>query len=180
MNRNASESAVDRLIAMAEDEKPDDSTPAGALPESVSGLHAVPMLPDPMRGVDDNPMFNALLQLRMMAPYMSRLMGPEGQESTMATISAELKQSVGELQLAQRDLRMTVQEQLVQMKRLEEEMHRTREATDRYAFEATDLVEDMKSVHSLLKKSAMIMGGMLLVLLGLVIYLLVHNSGLSH
>lgn len=180
MNRNISESAVDRLIAMAEDEKSEGPKPAGALPEGGRGLDTMPMLPDPMRGFDDNPMLKALLQFRMMQPYMSRLLEPEGQDAGMATISNELKQSVGDLQLAQRDLRMTVQEQLVQMKRVEEEMHRTREATERNAFESSELVEDMKTVHSLVKKTAGILGAMLALLIGMVAYVLIRNPHLLH
>lgn len=180
MNRNVTESAVDRLIAMAEDEKADGPRPANALPDGGRGLDTMPMLPDPARGIDDNPMLKALLQFRMMMPYMSRLMEPEGQDSAMATISTELKQSVGDLQLAQRDLRMTVQEQLVQMKRVEEEMHRTREATERNAFEASELVEDMKTVHSLVKKTAGILGTMLALLIGLVAWVLIRNPHILH
>lgn len=178
MNRNASESAVDRLIAMAEDEKTDAPKPPAALPDGGRELGSMPLLADPARGLDDNPMLKALLQFRMLAPYMGRLMEPDGQNASLASLSAELKQNVGDLQLAQRDLRMTVQDQLVQMKRVEEEMHRTREATERNAFESSELVEDMKSVHSLVKRTGAVLGAMLAVLIGLVIYAIAKNPHL--
>jgi hypothetical protein len=186
MNRNVTESAVDRLIAMAEDEKHDSSKPAdeihdhphpGDQPPAPPGSMA--MLPDPLRGLEDNPMLKTLLQFRMLMPYLSPTM-PQEQDPAMAGLSTELKQSVGDLQLAQRDLRMTVQEQLVQMKRVEEEMHRTREATEKNAFESANLVEDMKSVYSLLRKTAGILGVMIAALIALAVWLIAHNPHLLH
>ncbi len=172
MDHDATESAVDRLIAMAEDEKPPKTGPD--LPENPRSPESMAMLPDPLRGIEDNPMLKTLLQFRMLMPYLSPMM-PQEQDSAMTGLSTELRQSVGDLQLAQRDLRMTVQEQLVQMKRVEEEMHRTREATEKNAFESANLVEDMKSVYSLLKKTAGVLGVMLAALVGVAAYLLVRH-----
>ena len=181
MNRNVSVAAVDRLIAMAEDEKPNGEKPASDLPEAGRGSETMAMLPDPMRGLEDNAMLKTLLQFRMMMPYLSRMMEPQGEgDSAMAGLSAELKQSVGDLQLTQRDLRMTVQEQLVQMKRVEEEMHRMRDATEKNAFESSNLVEDMKSVYSLMKKTAGVLGAVLAALIGTAAYLLAKNPHLLH
>ncbi len=186
MNRNDTESAVDRLIAMAEDEKHDSAPPmddlhdhpqSGDQPPPSAGSMA--MLPDPLRGLEDNPMLKTLLQFRMLMPYLSP-MGAQEHDPAMTGLSTELRQSVGDLQLAQRDLRMTVQEQLVQMKRVEEEMHRTREATEKNAFESANLVEDMKSVYSLLKKTAGVLGVLVAALIGLAVWLLVKNPHLLH
>jgi hypothetical protein len=176
MNRNVSVAAVDRLIAMAEDEKPNGEKPASDLPEAGRGSETMAMLPDPMRGLEDNAMLKTLLQFRMMMPYLSRMMEPQGEgDSAMAGLSAELKQSVGDLQLTQRDLRMTVQEQLVQMKRVEEEMHRMREATEKNTFESVELTLDMKSVHSLVVKAVSVLGAVLAVLIGFAVYLVVRT-----
>lgn len=179
MDRNVSESAVDRLIAMAAEGTPAAPKTAGALPHETQGLD-VPLLADPGRGLEDNAMLKALLQMRMMMPYMSRLMEPQGHDPAMAALSSELKQSVGDLQLAQRDLRMTVQEQLVQMKRVEEEMNRTREATERNAFDSSELVEDMKSMQSLVKKTVGVMGVLIAILAGLVIWMVARSPQLLH
>lgn len=186
MNRNPAESAVDRLIAMAEDEKHDNARPVDELHDSPHSSDQPPpppgsmaMLPDPMRGLEDNPMLKTLLQFRMLMPYLSP-MGAQEHDPAMTGLSTELRQSVGDLQLAQRDLRMTVQEQLVQMKRVEEEMHRTREATEKNAFESANLVEDMKSVYSLLKKTAGVLGVMIAALIGLAIWLILKNPHLLH
>jgi hypothetical protein len=189
MNPSVAESAVARLIALAEEEKHDDPKPADELPESPSPSRApaseasptasMAMLPDPMRGLEENPMLKTLLQFRMLMPYLSP-MGAQEQDPVMGSLSTELKQSVGDLQLAQRDLRMTVQEQLVQMKRVEEEMHRMREATEKNAFESGNLVEDMKSTYSLLKKTAGVLGLTLVALISLAVYLMIRIPHLLH
>ena len=178
MNRNVSESAIDRLIAMAEENKPDDDPKLAAeLPESPPppSAESMAMMPDPMRGLEDNPTLKALVQFRMLMPYLSPMMGSQEQEPAMAGLSSELKQSVGDLQLAQRDMRMTVQEQLVQMKRVEEEMHRMREATEKNTFESVELTLDMKSVHSLVVKAVSVLGAVLAVLIGFAVYLVVRT-----
>ena len=171
MTSSSCESTVEWLIAMAGEEKPAVAKSAGAIPQETQGLD-VSLLADPGRGTEDTGMLKALLQMRMMMPYVSRMMDSQGQDPGMAALSTDLKQSVGDLQLAQRDLRMTVQEQLVQMKRVEEEMNRTREATESNAFESKELVEDMKSMRSLVQKSAGALGFLLVVLIVLIVWML--------
>jgi hypothetical protein len=191
MNPHHAESAVARLIALAEDHK--QEIPAEEPPENQNSPEPQPseppqapaaasmaMMADPMRGLEENPMLKTLLQYRMLMPYLSPMMGAHEQDSGMASLSGELKQSVGDMQLAQRDLRMTVQEQLVQMKRVEEEMHRMREATEKNSFESANLVEDMKSTYSLLKKTAGVLGVMVLALIGLAVYLIIRVPHLLH
>lgn len=181
MKRNISAATVDRLIALASDEKPVAAKPvvpkpAAALPQESHGLETMPLLADPTAAMDDNPMLKALLQYRMLMPYMTRLLEPQSHgDPGLGSLTTDLKQSVGDLQLAQRDLRLTVQEQLVQMKRVEEEMNRTREATERNASESSELVEDMKSMRSLVRKTAGFLGTMLAVLVVLVVWLLVRG-----
>ena len=179
MTSSVCESTVEWLIAMAGEEKPAAAKSPGAVPQEAQGLD-MSLLADPGRGAEDTGMLKALLQMRMMMPYLSRMMDPPGHEPGMAALSTELKQSVGELQLAQRDLRMTVQEQLVQMKRVEEEMNRTREATERNASESTELVEDMKSMRSLVQKSAGVLGILLTILIFLMVWMLARGPHYPH
>jgi hypothetical protein len=188
MNPSVAASTVNRLIALAEVEKHDSPKPADELPEGPVPPEpsseppppgSMAMMTDPMRGLEDNAALKTLLQFRMLMPYLSHMAGQEHDPAT-ASLSTELKQSVGDLQLTQRDLRMTVQEQLVQMKRVEEEMQRMRDATEKNSFESANLVEDMKSVYSLLKKSAGVFGVALAALIGLAVYLMVRFPHLLH
>ncbi len=185
MKRNVCAATIDRLIALASDEKPTAPKTEAALPQEkrglelpqgARGLETMPLLPESTAGVDDNPMLKTLLQYRMLMPYMTRMMEPQNHgDPALGSLTTDLKQSVGDLQLAQRDLRLTVQDQLVQMKRVEEEMNRTREATERNASEASELVEDMKSMRSLVRKAAAFLGTMLAALVVLVIWLLIRT-----
>jgi hypothetical protein len=168
MKRSTSESAVDRLIALASAEKP----PENGQNNGNTELEAVPLLGEGMpRELEHNPMWKALLQFRVLVPYVSRLLEMSHPEPS-PSLTAELKHSIGELANSHRDLRLAVQEQVVQMKHLEEELARTRETTERNASENLEIVDDVRSVHSLIKKAAIGLGGLVVVLLGLVVWLL--------
>jgi hypothetical protein len=189
MNSRVAESAVDRLIALAEYEKQDSPKAADELPDNPAPPDppsseppppgSMAMMADPLRGLEDNATLKTMLQFRMLMPYLSHMAGQEG-DPAMGNLTTELKQSVGDLQLTQRDLRMTVQEQLVQMKRVEEEIHRMRDATEKNAFESSNLVEDMKSTYSLLKTTAGGLGVALAALIGLAVYLIIRVPHLLH
>lgn len=194
MNR-ASESAVDRLIALASDEKPAAQvhsiphppaaveTPERPHPErpQTTELEQVPAFAD-IKELEQNPMWKALLQFRVLVPYIARLLEVSTHSHTPAPapVSNEFKQTVTDLQTStrdlqtsQRDLRTVVQDQMVQMKRVEEDTARIRQAAEKSATQTAELTEDVKSVHSLLKIVGGVVGGLLLVLIVLVIYLLI-------
>lgn len=210
MNRNASESAVDRLIALATDEKPVAHAPAHPpahshghptaaveTPERPRELEPVPQFAD-IKELEQNPMWKALLQFRVLVPYIARLLEVSTHSHTPAAPPAapppppavfnELRQTVTDLQTthrelqtaqrdlqgAQRDLRIVVQEQIVQMKRVEEDTARIRQASEKNATQTSELADDVKAVHSLVKIMAGIIGGLLVVLIGLVIFALVR------
>ena len=184
MKRKPGESALDRLIALATDDKPaeprsensvEDHSAEDHSVENHTDLEAVPIFDDTARDMEleHNPMWKALAQFRVLLPYISRLLEMSHTESSPA-LSAELKQSVGDLAVAQRDLRMAVQDQVASMKHLEEEVTRTREVTERNTTENLEVVEDVRSVHSMVKRAGIVVGGLLLVLIVLVIWLLVR------
>jgi hypothetical protein len=171
MKVNSSESAVDRLIALASEEKPAPPQPEnGKLPGNTD-LEAVPMFGEPsVHELEHNPMLKALAPLQVFLPYVSRLL--EMSHGDSPAVMAELKHSVGELANSHRDLRLAVQEQMVQMKHLEEELARTRETTEHNASENLEMVDDVRSIHSLVKKAAIGAVLLLVVLVGLVGWLL--------
>ncbi|MGC2638582.1 MAG: hypothetical protein WA294_15475 [Acidobacteriaceae bacterium] len=170
MNRKPSESAVDRLIALASDEKP-GSKPDNGKGNAPTDLEAVPVFGEAALDLEHNPMWKALLQFRALLPYVSRLLDMSRGEPTPA-LTAELKHSVSELANSQRELRIVVQEQLVQMKHIEEEITRTREATERSASDNSEVVDDVRSMQSTVRKAAFSVGALLLVLIGLLVWVL--------
>jgi hypothetical protein len=169
MNRKTTASTVDRLIALATDGKPAEPENAGA--EGTTNLGALSMFGDPKLGLDQDPTGTALLQFRVLMPYMSQLLEMSRGEAGTA-ISAELKQSLGELANSQRDLRIAVEDQVLQMKHLEEQMVRAKEVSDRTASESLELVDDVRSVHSVMKRAGYALGGLLVVLIVLVAWML--------
>lgn len=172
MKVNSSESAVDRLIALASEEKPAPPQPEnGKLPGNTD-LEAVPMFGEPSaHELEHNPMLKALAPLQVFLPYVSRLL-EMSHGGVSPAVTEELKHSVGELANSHRDLRLAVQEQMVQMKHLEEELARTRETTEHNASENLEMVDDVRSIHSLVKKAAIGAGVLMVVLVGLVAWLL--------
>lgn len=195
MNRNnAGRAAVDRLIALAsDDEKPvaaavpapdPEATPAEAAeptavaeaPEENKTLETVPYVPDAsLQELEQSPMWKALLQFRVLIPYVSRILGEmndRADPSTAATV--EIRHSLVELHAAHRELRMTAQDQVLQMKRLEEELKRSREAAERNALDSSELVEDVKSMRLLVRITIGAVGGVGVVLIALMIYVLIR------
>jgi hypothetical protein len=182
MNRNEGESAVDRLIALAQQKAP---RPGAAAMDEQTDLETIPLGLPSARELEHNPMWKALLQLRAFLPYVARFVemsSPPPQQSTAMTaeLRNEMRQSVGSLESSHRDLRLAVQDQTVEIKRIEEGMARTREATERNALEVTELAEDVRSMRSMVK---IVLGTLVLLfvsLIGLVVFLLLKVKPLIH
>ncbi|HEX4311848.1 MAG TPA: hypothetical protein VHZ25_17595 [Acidobacteriaceae bacterium] len=176
MNRNSGESAVDRLIALAQ-QKP--GRPGGDASDEPMDLETVPLGMPSARELEHNPMWKALLQLRTFLPYIARFVEmssgtQQHQQSTSLSteVRTEMRQSVGALESSHRDLRLAVLDQTVELKRIEETMTRTREATERNALEVSELGDDVRSMRSLVKMALGILVLLFVTLIGLVIFLL--------
>ena len=172
MNRKATESTVDRLIAMAADEKPADPRNSHH-PEGPASLESL-MLGEQGLELEHNPIGKALLQFRVLMPYVSQLMEMTHQNPSPA-LAAELKQSMGELTNSQRELRMAVQDQVVQMQHLEKEIARTKELAERNVNENVEVVDDLRSMQSTVKKAAIGVGTLLAALIGVIVWMMVRG-----
>lgn len=85
-----------------------------------------------------------------------------------------VERSLAELRTGQRDLRGQVQEQVTALKRVEDQLERVREATDRNTLEQQEMVEDLRAVGNRVSNLA-IAGVIILALsLGLNIYFLIQ------
>ena len=181
MNRNASESPVDRLIALAQ-QKP--ARPGGGASDEPTELETVPLGLPSARELEHNPMWKALLQFRAFLPYIARLLemsSPLQQSTAVSTeLRNEVRQSVGALEASHRDLRLAVQDQTVEIKRIEESITRTREASERNAVEVTELAEDVRSMRSLVKVALGILVMLFVTLIGVLLFLLVRIRPMLH
>jgi tRNA U34 5-carboxymethylaminomethyl modifying GTPase MnmE/TrmE len=105
---------------------------------------------------------------------VSRLLEANSPTQATTALSNEMRQSVGELQGSQREMRLAVQDHTLQLKRFEESMTKTQETTERHAFELSELNEDVKSMHTLVKRVTGIMVTLLVALIVLIVVLLVR------
>ena len=85
-----------------------------------------------------------------------------------------VERGLAEVRTSNRELRTQVQEQGANLKRVEDQLERVREATDRNTLEQQELVEDLRSVGSRISTFAIIGLVLLLVSLGLNIYFLIQ------
>jgi hypothetical protein len=181
MNRNAGESAVDRLIALAQQKPARGGT---AAMDEATDLETIPHGLPSARELEHNPMWKALLQLRAFLPYVARVleMSSPAQQPTALTseLRNEMRQTVGALESSNRDLRLAVQDQTVEIKRIEESITKAREASERNALEVTELAEDVRSMRSLVKTAITILVLLFLTLIGTVIFLLIRIKPLVH
>ena len=181
MHPNAGESAVDRLIALAQ-QRPGRHSGAGF--DEQTDLETVPLGLPSATDLEHNPMWKGLMQLRAFLPYVARLleMSNPSQPSTALTteLRSEMRQSVTALESSHRDLRLAVQDQTLEIKRVEESITKAREATERNAVEVTELAEDVRSMRSLVKTGIMLLVLLFLTLIGTVIFLIVRIKPLVH
>jgi len=181
MIRNASESAVDRLIALAK-QKP--GRPGAAATDEMDELEPAPLALPSARELEHNPMWKALLQFRAFLPYIAKLLemsSPSQQSTALSTeLRNEVRQSVGALESSHRDLRLAVQDQTVEIKRIDESLTRTREATERNTLEVSEVAEDVRSMRSLVKVTLGVLVLLFVSLIGLVVFLLFKVKPLLH
>jgi hypothetical protein len=135
-------------------------------------------LPPPEISADqpkDKTMWKIFLQLRPFLPYLARLvpvldvaLGPLQTAGMSHEVKETIAQSTTKIQSIQRDLTTAVtsavEQQAVQLKRLEEEMIRLREAAEIQLRAQTLLAEDLRTLTRLFRY-AVIGGAVLLVAL---------------
>jgi len=85
-----------------------------------------------------------------------------------------VERGLAELRASQRELRTQVQDQVTTMKRVEDQLERVREATDRNTLEQQELVEDLRSVGNRISNFAIIGLVLLALSVGLNIYFLIQ------
>jgi len=99
---------------------------------------------------------------------------PTPQPQTVHIDLEPVERGLAEVRTSNRELRTQVQEQGANLKRVEDQLERVREATDRNTLEQQELVEDLRSVGSRISTFAVIGLVLLLISLGLNIYFLVQ------
>ena len=75
----------------------------------------------------------------------------EGGSASPSAVSEELHQGLTEIQTSHRELRLQVQDQTIEMKRIEDQIVLLRHTVERNATEHAELVEDVKSLGNLVR-----------------------------
>ena len=167
-------SNVDRLIEMASSKKPAELTNPAAKDATDSA--------DPVK---DKSMWKILLQLRPFLPYLARLVpvldvvvGPLQSAGLSHEVRESIAQSTARIQSIQRDLKSAVasavEDQALQLKRLEEELTRLRDAADKQTRAQAQLAEDLSALSRLIRISALGLGLLLVALIVMTAIMLVH------
>ncbi|GGG98363.1 hypothetical protein [Silvibacterium dinghuense] len=180
----ARETAVDRLIELASDDPSSGKRGAGDdLLEGRLDPHlAIEESREAEASQDPHALARALTQLKAIVPFLTRLaplldarflpllellgMG-HGQQNQQQNLAAtrELREGVTGLQSGQRDLRLTLQSQAVEIQRLEDQVSRLREAAEKTNLEHSELVEDVKSLGSLVRTVGAALAVLLVILI---------------
>lgn len=124
--------------------------------------------------------WKTLLRLGSVLPWVARAL-PMIEAGGLAEPQAgpgglqEIRQDVSGLRLVQYEIRTTVQDHSMQLKRMEEQLGRVRESLELKASESGDLAESVRSMTRLMRLASMGLGGLLLLLVVLEIVMLAHG-----
>jgi hypothetical protein len=132
-------------------------------------------------------MWRSILQLRVLLPYVSKLLpllesGLTGgsaiahAQSTAAQNSAlqAVEKTALDIHSSHKELRIQLQDQAIEFKRVEEQLERLREATERNTLEQQELIEDLKSFAGTIKVVGWAAVALLAGVLGTVGYVAFH------
>ena len=137
--------------------------------------------------------WRSLMHLKLLLPYVSKLLPIlEGNfSSALAPVPAariekldlsEIHSAVEtvnrgflDLQAGNRDIRTQVQEQSTQLKRIDDQLIRLRESTERNTMEHQELVEDLRSASKLVRGLSTVMIVLMIVVTAMVAFMLLHS-----
>ena len=144
------------------------------------------------RDSDRSSLWKALQQLKAVLPHLSRLLplldarilplldlvglGHTQNSGLSLSLSKELREDVTSIQGSQQDIRLALQDQSLEIKRLEDEIALLRQTTEKNAVEHARLVEDVKSVAAWVRATGAGLAILLLVLIVMVGVLLMHST----
>jgi len=119
--------------------------------------------------------WKALLRIGSVLPWMAKTL-PAGETGFAADAGApaEVRQDVAGLRLVQYEIRTTVQDHTLQLKRMDEQLGLIRESLESKS-SGSDLVENVESMNKLVRIVGAGLGGLVLVLILLVAILLAHG-----
>lgn len=124
--------------------------------------------------------WKTLLRLGSVLPWVARALpmiesGGLADQAPGTGGLQEMRQDVSGLRLVQYEIRTTVQDHSMQLKRMEEQLGRVRESIDSKASENSELTESVRAMTKLMRLAGIGLGALLLVLIILMIVMLAHG-----
>lgn len=115
----------------------------------------------------------ALLRLGTLLPWLAREM--EAGNDQNAALTQEVRHEVSGMRLVQYEIRSTVHDHSLQLKRVEEQLTRVRESIQAETSGTEELVETVKSTTKAISFMGIGIISVLVVLLGMMIFLIMHS-----
>ena len=126
-----------------------------------------------------NAAVKTLLRLGSVLPWLVRVLpmleGNAGKDQTTG-LSHEVRHEVADLRLVQYELRTAVQDQSLQLKRVEDQLSRIRQSLEPDSSQRSGLDATVKSTVKLVRLMGIGVGALLLVLIVMVAILMAHGS----
>jgi hypothetical protein len=135
-------------------------------------------------------LWRSLLQLRVLLPYLGKIIpalegnmttalahvaAPPRQDLTEITRSfADVNKGFLDLQTANVEIRNNVKDQSIQLRRIDDQLLRLRESTERNTMEHQELVEDLRSASKLVRTLSTVMIVLMIGVAGMVVFMLTH------
>ncbi len=119
----------------------------------------------------------ALLKLGSMLPWLARdfpVVESVNKPQSNA-LTQEVRDEVAGMRLVQNEIRSTVHDHSLQLKRVEEQLSRVRETLVEEASETADLVDSVKTTNRAVTMFGVGVCLLLLFMLGMLVFLIMHN-----
>ncbi len=152
---------------MAKNRTPDDPVTEAPLP---------PLSLEKAEKGSHRSMWELLLQLRVLVPYLVRLVPLLDRGLLKGSPDlTELTKGIAEMQNGSRDLEVQARNQALQLERIEQQLSRLRVAQENEMEDSRRLSSEVRSLRSILFAMAILLVVLLLVVVGLLIFLVIHT-----
>jgi hypothetical protein len=152
---------------MTKNRTPDDPVTEAALP---------PLSLEKAEKGSHRSMWELLLQLRVLVPYLVRIVPLLDRGLLKASPDiTELTKGIAEMQNGSRDLEVQARNQALQLERIEQQLARLRVVQENDLEDSRRLSSEIQSLRSLLFAMAILLVVLLLVAVGLLIFLVIHT-----
>jgi hypothetical protein len=123
--------------------------------------------PEDRREVEDvQPPWKTLLQLGSVLPWLARSMpGHEGAQGSEPGLLSEGRSDISDMRIAQYEIRTTIHDHSLQLKRMEEQLTRIRESVDSKSADSDDLMDSVESTVKMVRMIGIGLGALLIVLI---------------